>query len=141
VKRPARPLPARGFSLFEAMISLAVLAFGMVAMVQFQGRLVSQTTESQSRQTANQFAGELLGTVLVDAPNASCYTLPQAGACTNDAAKLRTAAWAERVEAALPAASANSTLDAVTGRLTVAITWTGKASQDTRRLESTTDVR
>jgi Tfp pilus assembly protein PilV len=129
LRRPGRP--GRGFGLIEALIAIAVLAFGMVTLVQFQGRLVSQTTESQSRQTANQFAGELLGTVLVDAPNAACYTLPQE----------RTSAWADRVEAALPYGTASATLDAATGRLTVAITWTGKASQDTRRLESTTDVR
>jgi type IV pilus modification protein PilV len=141
MKPAALRRPARGFGLIEALIAIAVLAFGMVTLVQFQGRLVSQTTETQSRQTANQFAGELLGTVLVDAPNAACYTLPQDGTCANNAAKDRTSAWADRVEAALPDGTASSTLDAATGRLTVAITWTGKASQDTRRLESTTDVR
>lgn len=136
-----RPRTARGFGLIEALIAMLILTFGLVALTQFQGRLISQGTESQSRTTANQLATELLGTVLVDTANAACYTLPQTGSCSNTAAKDRAAAWADRVEAALPAASASATLDTTTSRLKVAITWTGKESGATRTLESTTDVR
>jgi type IV pilus assembly protein PilV len=140
IQRPRR-LPL-GFGLIEALIAILILTFGMVALTQFQGRLIGQTTESQSRATANQLASELLGTVLVDTANAACYTLPQTGACTNPGAKERTEAWADRVEAALPgSASATSTLDTTTSRLKVTIKWTGKESGAERTLESTTDVR
>lgn len=131
----------RGFGLIEALIAMLILTFGLVALTQFQSRLISQGTESQSRATANQLAGELLGTVLVDTANAACYTLPQTGTCANTAAKERAEAWADRVEAALPDASASATLDTTTSQLKVAITWTGKESGATRTLESTTDVR
>ena len=76
--KPARR--ARGFGLFDALVSLMVLSLGMLAMTRFQNRMVAQTTESNSRQVATQLAAEHLSTVLVDVKNAACYTLPQAGA-------------------------------------------------------------
>ncbi len=132
----------RGSGLLDGLIALAILAFGMLAMTRFQGRMVAQTTDAQARQVATQFSSELLATVLVDATNAACYTLPQAGACTNNAAKARATDWATRVAAALPGTVASTaTLDAATGRMTVLVSWTGKDSGDARRLETVTDVR
>jgi type IV pilus assembly protein PilV len=133
---------SRGAGLFDALIALAILSFGLLAMTRFQGRMVAQTTESQSRQTATQFSSELLSTVLVDVANAACYTLPQSGTCGNSAAVTRTSDWATRVAAALPGTvTTSSTLDSTTGRLRVVITWTGKQTGDTHTLDTTTDVR
>jgi Tfp pilus assembly protein PilV len=133
---------ARGVGLIDGLIALAILAFGMLAMTRFQGRMLAQTTEAQSRQVATQMTSELLATVLVDNPNAACYTLPQTGACANAAAQARAADWATRVAAALPGTVATTaTLDAGTGRMTVVVSWTGKDSGDARRMETVTDVR
>jgi Tfp pilus assembly protein PilV len=141
VKR-ARLLTSRGSGLLDGLIALAILGFGMLSMTRFQTRLIAQTTEAQSRQVATQFAAELLATVLVDTSNAACYTLPQAGTCGNSAAITRTADWATRVAAALPGSpSSTATLDSASGRMTVVLTWTGNDSGDTRRMETTTDVR
>lgn len=132
----------RGVGLFDALIALAILSFGLLAMTRFQGRMVAQTTETQARQVATQLASEHLSTVLVDVNNAACYTLPQAGVCASAGAMAGTTAWATRTAAALPSpVTTSSTLNAATGRLTVAITWTGKDSGDPRRLETVTDVR
>ena len=133
---------ARGIALFDALIALIVLSLGMLSMTRFQGRMVAQTTETQSRQVAAQFAAEHLSTVLVDVGNAPCYTLPQAGACSSALARAGTADWAIRTAAALPApVTTTSTLEAATGRLTVAITWLGKDTGDTRLMQAVTDVR
>ena len=133
---------SRGAGLFDALIALAILSFGLLAMTRFQNRMVAQSTESQSRQAATQFASELLSTVLVDVANAACYTLPQAGACGNAGAITRTTDWATRVAAGLPGTVATtSTLNAGTGRLQVVITWTGKQTTDTHTLDISTDVR
>ena len=133
---------ARGVGLFDAMIALVVLSLGLLAMTRFQGRMVAQTTETQSRQVAAQLAAEHLSTVLVDVGNAPCYTWPQAGACASALASSGTADWASRTAAALPApVTTTSTLQAATGRLTVAITWLGKDSGETRTLQAVTDVR
>lgn len=133
---------ARGAGLIDGLVALAILAFGMLTMTRFQGRMTAQATEAQSRQVATQLTSELLSTVLVDGPNAACYTLPQTGTCGNAAATARAADWQTRVAAALPGTVASTaTLDAATGRMTVVLSWTGKESAEARRLETVTDVR
>jgi Tfp pilus assembly protein PilV len=142
--QPARGLrmARRGSGLFDGLIALAILAFGMLAMTRFQARMVAQTTEAQSRQVATQFTSELLSTVLVDNGSAACYTLPQSGTCTNSAAITRASDWQTRVSAALPGTvTSTATLDSGTGRMTVVVGWTGKDSGEARRLETVTDVR
>ncbi|MBX3636345.1 MAG: pilus assembly protein PilV [Rubrivivax sp.] len=143
MRKPPRQLQLiRGIGLFDALIALAILSFGLLAMTRFQSRMIAQTTESMSRQTAGQFSAELLSTVLVDVNNAPCYTLPQAGVCNNAAAAARTTDWATRVAAALPGpVNSTATLDAATGQMTLVIDWQGKESGETRRLETVTDVR
>ena len=132
----------RGTGLFDALIALAILSFGLLAMTRFQGRMVAQTSETQARQIATQFAAEHLSTVLVDVVNAPCYTRPQAGTCGNAAAATRTADWAASAAAALPQpAAASAALDTTTNRMTVSISWYGKGSGEQRLLQATTDVR
>jgi Tfp pilus assembly protein PilV len=139
---PTPSRPRRGSALLDGLIALAILAFGMLAMTRFQGRLVAQATDAQLRQTASELASELVSTVLVDGANAACYTLPQAGACTNADAKTRTESWKARVTGTLPgAADPTSTLDAATGRLTIVLGWTDKGASDARTLTTVTDVR
>jgi Tfp pilus assembly protein PilV len=138
--RPRRH--SRGFGLFDALISLAILSFGLLAMTRFQTRMVAQATESQSRQTATQLAAEHLSTVLVDVKNAACYTKPQAGVCGNATAITQTTDWAARVATTLPGTvSTAASLDNATGRMTLTINWTGKDSGETRTLRTVTDVR
>ncbi|MBL8323573.1 MAG: pilus assembly protein PilV [Rubrivivax sp.] len=141
-RRLPAPAAARGAGLIDGLVALAILAFGMLAMTGFQGRMMAQTTEAQSRQVATQMSSELLATVLVDGANAACYTLPQTGACTNSAAQARASDWQGRVASSLPGTVASTaTLDAATGRMTVVLSWTGKDSGEPRRLEAVTDVR
>lgn len=142
MKRPAHRFHIAGVGLFDAMVSLAILSFGMLAMTRFQGRMVAQTTESQSRQLATQLAAEHLSTVLVDVANAACYTKPQSGTCGNAGAMTRTTAWANRVAATLPGTvTTAAALNAGGDRMTLTITWTGKDSGDTHTLSTQTDVR
>lgn len=131
---------ARGIGLFDALIALAILGFGLLGMTRLQTNIVRQSSDSQARMTAVQFGDELLNTALVDVDNASCYTLPAAGGCGSAVATERVEDWEARVKAALPGeVEATSVLD--DDRLTVTITWTGKESGETRTLEVTTDVR
>lgn len=134
----------RGFGLFDALISLAILSFGMLAMTRFQARTVAQTTDAQSRQVATQLAAEHMGTVLVDVENAACYTVPFSGTCSNAGAKTRTALWAARVASAPLPGSVSTTvaLDSTTSLMTLVISWTAKDSTEgTRTLRTVTDVR
>ncbi|GAB4043067.1 MAG: hypothetical protein Fur0014_15570 [Rubrivivax sp.] len=131
---------ARGVGLFDALIALAILSFGLLGMSRLQTNLVRQSSETQARMTAVALGDELLSTALVDVGNAACYTLPAAGGCGSAAAAGRVEDWEARVKASLPGdVEATSVLD--DDRLTVTITWTGKESGETRTLEVTTDVR
>jgi type IV pilus assembly protein PilV len=133
-------LNVRGVGLFDGMIALAILSFGVLALTRLQTNLVREANETQSRTQAVQLADELLSTALVDVDNAPCYTVPAAGACASDEAKDRTAEWEARALAALPGTvTAGSALAG--DRLTVTLSWTGRASDEARTLEVTTDVR
>lgn len=137
---PAAPRKSRGVGLIDAMIALAILSFGLLALTRFQTRLVAQATEAQERLIAVQLVDELLSVVTVDVGNANCYTLPQAGVCGSVNAQDRADAWAARLAVALPSPGPASA-SIVGDQLTVAVTWTGKESQDNRTVQATTDVR
>ena len=131
-----------GVSLIDALIAIVILSFGLIGMTRMQGRMVSSATDAQMRTTAVQMADELLNTVLVDAANAACYTVPQSGACGSTAASGRAADWASRVSTAMPGSVTRTvTLDNATGRMTVSIGWTGRDASDPRLLNVVTDVR
>ena len=106
----------------------------MLGMIRFQGRMVAQATETQSRQVASSSRPNC-STVLVDVRNAACYTLPQRRHLRQRRrGDHGTADWATRVAAALPGpVTTSAVLDAGSGRLTVTITWLGKDSGELRR--------
>jgi type IV pilus assembly protein PilV len=133
----------RGFGLIDAMIALAILSFGLLAMTGMQSRMVAGATEAQSRLVAQEYSDELIATVLVDTANAACYTKPAAGTCGSATATARTTDWAARAASAplLNGVTTGAVLNAGTGRFTVTINWTGKESGTTRTLEAATDVR
>jgi len=132
----------RGVGLLDALVAMAILAFGLLGMTRLQTRMVAQATETQHRMLAMQLGDELLNSALVDTANAACYTLTQVGVCGNAGAKAKATDWETRSKAALPGApTAGAVLDAGTGRMTVTLTWTGKESQEIRTLVAVTDVR
>jgi Tfp pilus assembly protein PilV len=132
---------ARGFTLIDSLIALAILAFGLLAMTRLQARALAQSTESQARMTAVQFGDELISTILIDLGNRDCYRLPAAGTCGSAAATALATDWNTRLTAALRGGSATSSYDSATGRMTVSIKWTNKESASENRLNATTDVR
>jgi type IV pilus modification protein PilV len=141
-----RRLGQRGIGLLDALVAMAVLAFGLLAITRFQTRSVSQATEAQTRQIASEIATEHLSTVLVDVGNAACYTVPPQGNCSNAAARTRAAAWAASAPARLrvpsTASSAAATLNAAQTLMTVVIEWPSRVDNDPpHTLTSITDVR
>jgi type IV pilus assembly protein PilV len=132
---------ARGFSLIDALIALALLAFGMLAMTRLQARSLAQATESQARMVAAQLGDELLSSVLVDPGNRACYTLPADGTCGSATAKAIADDWETRALAALKDGAATSSYDATTNRMEVVLTWKDRKNDDPRQLTATTDVR
>ena len=131
----------RGFGLMDALVSIVILAVGMLALARMQTRLIAQSTDAQLRLTATKLADELLNTALVDRANAACYTIPATGTCNSTVALSQTTAWRLRVQAELPEGAASSVLTAGTENpLSVSVAWTGKGTDDKRILKVTTDV-
>jgi type IV pilus assembly protein PilV len=142
----ARRTGARGVGLIDALISLVILSFGMLALAGFQARLVKQGTESLVRLSASALGDELQSYALVDVNNKACYQRPAPGNCSAPAASAAAAAyaasWADRVASGIPGyQSASAALDGSGARFTVTIRWRSKDNDDIRTQESATDVR
>ena len=147
-RRGARLGRERGVTLIDALIARvggadsASLLVVVGASGTGKSSVVKAATDAQLRTTAVQMADELLSTVLVDAGNAACYTLPQSGTCGSSAATARTTDWATRVAATMPGTVTKTvTLNAGNGQMMVSIGWTARDAADARLLNVVTDVR
>jgi Tfp pilus assembly protein PilV len=138
LRRPS----SRGFGLFDAVVALSLLAFGLLALVRFQTKLSAQANESSQRANAAVLAEELLSSMLVDIGNANCYTLPAVTPCANPEARAATDAWQVRALARLPHASGvTSVVDAATSRITVTLNWYHQDASEARKHEVSSDIR
>jgi type IV pilus assembly protein PilV len=141
----ARLAPQAGVGLLDALIALAILAFGLLALTQMQTRLAAAVTESSARLLATQMADELASRALVDPEpnNVGCYTIPLSAPCGNAAASGLTTAWLDTLPGRMPgtAPTATATYTAASGQLEVQIRWTGKGSTEPRTISVVTDVR
>jgi type IV pilus assembly protein PilV len=140
--RPPFSRGQRGFGLFDGIVSLSLLAFGMLALTRFETRLGGIANESTQRTQAAVLADELLNAMLTDNANANCYTLPAVTPCGSPTARAATDAWKVRVMAKLPHASTpKSEIDAGTGRMTVTLSWYHKDAAETRTHQVQSDIR
>jgi type IV pilus assembly protein PilV len=146
------PRQQRGIGLIDALIALAILSFGLLALTRFQARLLAQGSDAQARLAATQRADELLGMAVLDASfngasNGPCYAVPVAAGCTKAAAQAAAASWAASAVEGMPgAATAGAVWNAATNQLTATISWTGKVVQEgvaaeQHQMSVTTDVR
>ena len=144
MRRQPLPLRRRGFGLFDGVVSLALLAFGMLALTRFETQLGSVANESAQRTQAAVLADELLARMLTDNTNVNCYTLPPVTPCADPIARAQTDEWKARAMARLPNATApTATVDAATGRFTVTLSWQHKvvAGDPPRTHQVISDIR
>ncbi len=143
--RPPIPRRQHGFGLFDGVVSLALLAFGMLALTRFETQLGSVANESAQRIQAAALADELLSAMLTDNANVACYTLPAVSTpvCADPIARAETDAWKARVMARLPHATApTARIDVpAAGRFTVTLSWYYKDSTDPRTHQVQSDYR
>ena len=79
--------PARGETLIESLIALALMAFGLLGMVKLQGDSVVHAREAQYRAEAQMLAHELIGTLWTDRANLAAYAhRPGGSVCTRSGA-------------------------------------------------------
>jgi type IV pilus assembly protein PilV len=70
----ARRQQQRGALLIEALVSMTILAVGVLGLVGLWSQMVKHTTESKYRMAATYLVNQLLGRMWVDLPNLASYT-------------------------------------------------------------------
>lgn len=102
-RRPVAAL-STGFALIEALVSIVVLAVGVVGLLITSGFLVTATTVSNQRLSAALLADELIAMAQADPANAGCYATSGVTTCASASAAQFRNAWVQRVQNELPGA-------------------------------------
>ncbi len=122
----------RGFTMIEVLVSLLVVAFGLLALVGLQATAVRLSTDARDRGAATFLADQLLGRMLISNPlNAASWAHnPTGTACSPTVAATGNAmvtAWLGEVARQLPNAemSAQQVIvrDAALGDIDVVLCW------------------
>jgi type IV pilus assembly protein PilV len=123
---------ARGFTMIEVLVSLLVVAFGLLALVGLQAAAVRLSTDSRDRGSATFLADQLLGQLLISDRTAvaSFAHNPSGSSCSPTAAATSNAtvtAWLREVARQLPNAAPASqqviVRDAAQGDIDVVLCW------------------
>lgn len=73
----------RGALLIEALVSMTILAVGVLGLVGLWGQMTKHTTESKYRMAATYLVNQLVGRMWVDLPNLASYSHQPASAGGN----------------------------------------------------------
>ena len=109
---------SQGFSMIEVLITLLLIAIGVLGMVALQGRSIGYTQDSIQRNTAATLANDLMEQIRANptglpvtsgfykAAGASFPSLPGSGcSSTSVSASEQLACWSDRASKLLPGAS------------------------------------
>jgi type IV pilus assembly protein PilV len=99
----------RGFTLLETLVALLIFSVGILGVVALQARTVQMSVDGEDRNRAALMADEVVATMWASG--------------TTSLSTTDTNAWAARVSAVLPAASAVVSAPDANGVVTVSITW------------------
>lgn len=133
-----RPRPFRrrrfeaGFAVLEVLVAMLVFAAGVLGVVGVQAAMSRAQTLAKLRVDATYLTTELVGLMWADRPNLANYASASCATFTrcND--------WSQKVARALPGASTTVSVDAATGVVSIAISWT--TNQGTHTYRSSTAV-
>lgn len=104
----------RGATIFEILVSVLILSFGILALVGLQAKSLSAASDAKYRVEATNYADQIVGQMWADRANLASYptfATPEA------------AAWRAQVLAGLPGATAP--VITVTGQMvSVQVNWT-----------------
>lgn len=147
---PCRPGPARGFTLVEVLVSVAVFALGVLGMVRLQATAVKMSTDAQQRAEATFLAEQLLARMLISDPataasfshhpDGSTRCAPTGAASTN----AQVLQWLAEVAAAFPRASADEQQVAVTmpgNEVVIRLCWRNSEADSPHMLEVSNRVQ
>ena len=137
-----RRIKESGFALIEALISMVVLAVGVVGLLFMNGFLMSSATVSNQRLAASLLADELITMAQTDPSNAGCYATSGVTTCASPSAGQFRVDWSSRVQARLPGAAAlPPVVDMDADRtFTVTVQWRQKDGSVTRNHRVATQI-
>lgn len=85
----------QGTVLLEALVSVAIFAFGFLALMGMQAASVKQTSQAKYRNDASLLANQIIAQVMVDQANVALYDDATAGSPARET-------WIAQVEGELP---------------------------------------
>lgn len=115
--------------MLEALISILVFAFGVLALFGMQSVALGNMSQSNYRATAVYLASQLIGRAQGDIGHLTDYQYTWATANT------KVDPWASEVAAALPNASAAVAVSGASSTMTVTVSW--QAPAETTRHQHT----
>lgn len=123
--KPLHPKPyQRGVAMIEALISVVLLAIGILGLIAFQGEMTKNATQSKLRGEAAFLANQLIGQMWADdRGNLARYTVV-AGTCQINNSNPSCVNWANAVQATLPAGEANVNVNMIQREVAITISWT-----------------
>jgi type IV pilus assembly protein PilV len=123
--RKATRKHVHGIALIEALVSILIFTTGILGVIGLQAAMMRAQGAAKYRADASALAGELIGRMWGDSANAASanlinYASTTAAACTHEPC----AQWLAKVATSLPKGTAVILADAITGGVTVTISWT-----------------
>lgn len=109
--------PQSGSVLLEALISMLIFAFGVLALFGMQAVAMKNMSQSNYRATAVYLASQLVGSAQGDINHLATYQY------TSGTANTKIDPWLAEVTAALPQAGATVDVDTANSTLTVTVSW------------------
>lgn len=119
-----------GFSLLEALVTLAILAVALLGLAFLQAQGMRLNTSAYSRTQASILVSDIIDRMRLNAGNVASYDTssfsPTPSDCDQTLAPEATNdrdCWYQRLQQALPGGDGEITFDAATGVVTVTVSW------------------
>lgn len=110
----------QGIALVEVLISVLLLAIGILALVTLQAVMSKNVTQTKLRGEAAFLANQLIGQMWIDQKNLEDYAATSDGCAEEDFSRCEN--WYAAVQQVLPGGRAAVTIDGTA--VTIMLTWT-----------------
>ena len=130
------PVPQAGVSLIEALVTLAILAFGLLGLAMMQLQSMKFNTESYSRSQATLLAYDLMEKMRIYRNNLSPFMTTPTGSCDKTSASIdnERECWFIKISQTLPSGEAVIT-EPTTGVFQISISWNERVARATGTAE------
>lgn len=133
-----------GAALIESLVSLVLLAFGVLGVLRMSATIVEANVQSRERIEATFLAEQLVGMVLADPANAPCYAVNASLTCGNTTAAANATTWASQVANTLPGVTSTINLPrgsyTADGTFSITVSWRKSSESRAHSYTATTNV-